>query len=78
MRRVVFSLLLMVLSLPAAGQSEDLRRHFDYDKNAPLDVNEAGAEKRGIKPSSAFRNYFELEWHDGSHGMPSIRKEKHV
>ena len=47
MRRVVLSLLLMVPSLHVAAQSEDLRRHFDYDKNAPLDVKEAGAVKRG-------------------------------
>jgi dienelactone hydrolase len=47
MRRVVLSLLLMVMCLPAAGQSGDPQRHFDYDKKAPLAVKEAGAEKRG-------------------------------
>ncbi|MCI0410020.1 MAG: hypothetical protein L0191_15935 [Acidobacteria bacterium] len=47
MRRVVVWLLLMVPSLHVAAQSEDLRSHFHYDKNAPLDVKEAGTAKRG-------------------------------
>ena len=47
MRRIVVSLLLMVTCLPAAGQSGDPQRHFDYDRKAPLAVKEAGAVKRG-------------------------------
>jgi len=29
------------------GQAQDLGNHFDYDKNAPLDVKTVGSEKRG-------------------------------
>jgi cephalosporin-C deacetylase-like acetyl esterase len=33
--------------VPAAAQSADLLRHFEYDQNAPLDLTEAGVEQRG-------------------------------
>src|SRR5688500_3714480 len=44
MLAVVFFLLSSVV---AAGQTPEMLAHFDYDKNAPLGIKEAGAEKRG-------------------------------
>lgn len=33
--------------LPLLGQDASLLRHFDYDQKAPLDIREAGVERRG-------------------------------
>jgi dienelactone hydrolase len=38
---------LLFACAPAFGQSADLLQHFAYDRNAPLDVQEAGVEHRG-------------------------------
>ncbi len=54
MRRIFWLLLLMVASCEAAlAQSQsinELRRMFDYDQNAPLDVREVGViHRNGIR-----------------------------
>jgi dienelactone hydrolase len=38
---------LLCAALPLFGQDADLLRHFDYDQNAPLDIQEIGVEHRG-------------------------------
>lgn len=45
--RLTLSFILLISASPLLAQDADLLRRFDYDKNAPLDVKEAGVEKRG-------------------------------
>jgi dienelactone hydrolase len=45
--RITFPVVLLLLSVPALAQDAEMLRHFDYDQNASLDINEIGSEKRG-------------------------------
>ena len=45
MKRVFLTVLLFAATM--SGQDAEMLRHFDYDKNAPLDIKKAGVEKRG-------------------------------
>jgi len=40
-------ILLVMAALPLMAQDADLLRHFDYDRTAPLDIQEAGVEHHG-------------------------------
>lgn len=45
--RIAFPAVLLLLCLPLPAQDAAMLRHFDYDRNAPLDIKEAGVERRG-------------------------------
>jgi dienelactone hydrolase len=45
--RIPATLILLIGVLPLLAQDADLLRHFDYDKMAPLDIQENGVEQRG-------------------------------
>lgn len=45
--RTLCTVILVVAALPLLAQDAALLRHFDYDRSAPLDIQEAGVEQRG-------------------------------
>jgi len=57
--RTLLAAILLILTSPLLAQDADLLRHFDYDKNAPLGIQETGVEHRG-----------EVAVHDISYASP--------
>ena len=45
--RIAFPAVLLLLCLPVSAQDAEMLHHFDYDQKTPLDIKEAGIEKRG-------------------------------
>ena len=57
--RIAFPAVLLILCLPSPAQDAEMRRHFDYDRKASLDVQQVGVERRG-----------EVNVHDISYASP--------
>ena len=45
--RIALPAALLLLCLPVTAQDAEMLRHFEYDRKASLDIEEAGVEKRG-------------------------------
>jgi dienelactone hydrolase len=45
--RIAVPVVLLLFCLPLPAQDAELLRHFDYDREASLDIKEAGVERRG-------------------------------
>jgi len=45
--RIAFPVALLFLRLPLPAQDAEMLRHFDYNRKASLDIQEAGVEQRG-------------------------------
>jgi len=45
--QILGTVILLIAALPLVAQDADLLRHFDYDQQTSLDIQEAGVERRG-------------------------------